>query len=83
MQGHTHTNTGCIIYSCGTTPSIQPKHPHGGVWQNHAKWILQRKRFKAFMVLSVFQAAASQGFDGLFSGSFLDFLRDFAVVTWL
>lgn len=75
-RGPTHTNTGRIIYPRGTTPGIQPKHPPGEVWQSHAKWILQRKRFKAFIELSVFQAAASQGFDGLFSGPFLDFLRD-------
>lgn len=81
---YTHTNTGCIIYPCGTTPGIQPKHPLGGVWQRHVKWILQRKRFKAFIALSVFQATASQGFDGLFSGSFLDFRRDFVVASlWL
>lgn len=80
-QRYTHTNTGCIIYPCGTTPGIQPKHPPAREWQSHANWILQRKRFKAFIALSVFRAAASQGFDGLFSGSFQDFLRDFVVGT--
>lgn len=80
---YTHTNTRCIICPRDTTPGIQPEHPPGGVWQSHAKWILQRKRFKAFIVLSVFQATAPQGFDGLCSGSFQDFLRDFRVVTWL
>lgn len=82
-QGYTHTNARCIIYPFGTAPGIQLRHPPGGVWQSHAKWILQRKRFKAFIALSVFQAAAPQGFDGLFSGSFLDFLRDFVVMTLL
>lgn len=53
-----------------------PFPPPGEVWQSHAKWILQRKRFKAFMVLSVFQAAASQGFDGLFSRFISGFFRE-------
>lgn len=76
-----NTNTGCIIYPCGTTPGIQSKYPLGGVWQRHVKWILQRKRFKALIVVSVFQATTSQDFDELFSGSFLDFRRDFVVAS--
>ena len=78
-QGPTHTNTGCIIYPGGTTPGIQYKFPPGGVWQSHVKWILQRKRFKAFIALSVFQVTAFLGFDGFFSGSYQDFLRDLMV----
>lgn len=78
---HTHKDARCIICPCDAASGIQsqnppprlppltsPPPPHPGeVWQSHGKWILVRKRFKAFMVLGVFQAAASPGFDGLFS----------------
>lgn len=80
---YTHTNSGYINYPCGAKPGIQHKHTPGGVWQSHAKWIVERKRFKAFISFSVFRATASQGFDLLFSGSFLDYQRDFAEVSWL
>lgn len=57
----------CSVWYPPATPTSKPSVPPGEVWQSHGKWILARKRFKAFMVLSVFQAAASPGFDGLFS----------------
>lgn len=79
-QTHTDKNTRRAIYPCGTTAGLRPKHPRGGVWQSRAKWILQRKRFKAF---SVFQAAASRGFDGLFSGEMLCRCPGFVLIHWV